>query len=176
MSIRLREATIADAPALADVVIEPIVTAFQGLVPDQCLNWIGKEESTANWQRHLSPGGREAHLFLRVAETATGLVVGCALGGRQDNEPAFQGELYLLGVLPAYQGQGIGRRLVTSVAKQLAQTDIHSLGVHVLTINPHRRFYERLGGRYLREQPYDWSGIQLAEAIYHWPDTAALRT
>src|SRR5262249_20969959 len=36
----IRDATYADAPALADVVIEPNIATFRGLVPDHCLDWL----------------------------------------------------------------------------------------------------------------------------------------
>ncbi len=35
-----------------------------------------------------------------------------------------------------------------------------------ITINPHRRFYEALEGRYVGEIPYAWKGVPLSEAMY----------
>jgi ribosomal protein S18 acetylase RimI-like enzyme len=174
MPIAIREATPADAPALAEIVIESIQTAFRGLVPDQCLTWLTKEESAANWLRFMSADGRDEGEFLYVAEAQAGRVVGCALGRPHDDDPRYRGELGVLGVLPAYQGQGIGRRLVACVAERLAREGIHSLLVRVLMVNPHRGFYERLGGQLLREQPYVWNGVTLPEAVYGWTDTAVL--
>ena len=175
MRVSIRDATLDDAPALADIVIDSIRTAFRGRVPDRCLEWLTREESAANWRRSLGPGGHEEGRFLYVAETTDGQVVGCALGGPQPDEPGYRGELYLLGVLPAHQHRGIGRRLVAAVAERLARAGIDSLLVRVLMVNPNRPFYERLGGRYLREEPYDWNGVMFAMGVYGWPDTTTLR-
>lgn len=170
----IRDATLADAPALADIVLESTIAAFHGRVPDQCLDWLTREESIANWQAWFA-GDQGAGACLLVAEAAPGAqVVGCALGGPQTGEPDFAGELYLLGVLPTHQHAGLGRRLVVSVARRLAQHGIGSLGVRVLSANPNLSFYERLGGQYLREDPYHWNGVLLIATIYVWPDTAAL--
>jgi ribosomal protein S18 acetylase RimI-like enzyme len=173
MSYHIRDARVEDTPALADTVIEPIVTTFRGLVPDQCLSWITRDESIANWQRWFWHDRHDGQ-FLLVAELINAGVVGCALGGPQIADPQFAGELYLLGVLPAYQGQGIGRNLVAAVAARLSRQGIQSMQVRVLSINPNRHFYERLGAQYVGEQPYDWNGVLFTEALYHWPDITCL--
>lgn len=154
MAITIRGAAPADAPALADIVIDGNEAAFRDRVPDRCLAALTREESAANWRRTLRPGGL-GDRFLYVAETTPGQFVGCALGGPNVAKPGFGGEVYLLGVLATHQRQGIGRRLLAAVAGQLARAGIAALLVRVLLVNPHRPFYERLGGRYLRQEPYD---------------------
>lgn len=106
MTYHIRDAISDDAPALADTVIEPIITTFRGRVPDQCLNWLTKDESIANWQRWFQADSNDGQ-FLLVAELLEGLVVGCVLGGSQPDDPQFHGELYLLGVLSTYQGMAL---------------------------------------------------------------------
>jgi ribosomal protein S18 acetylase RimI-like enzyme len=174
MNYTIGEATYDDAAALADIIIQSNLTTFRGLVPDQCLTGLTWEESRANWQRFLQTARKEDEEFLHVATTETGLVVGVGLGGPQADEPLFAGELYLLNVLPAFQGQGIGRQLVRSVAVRLTERSIGTMGVRVLMVNPHRRFYEHLNAQYLREEPYDWNGVILRSAVYCWPDTTRL--
>lgn len=173
MNYRIRDARIDDAPALADAVIIPIVTAFRGLVPDQCLTWLTKEESVTNWRRWFERPESDGK-FLFVAELKNGRVIGCALGGPRLDDPHFAGELYLMGVLPAHQGQGVGRSLVGAVAARLLEQGITSMRVLVVSVNPHRRFYERLGGRRVGEVPYDWNGVALTETIYGWDDIRGL--
>ena len=118
--------------------------------------------------------GTGAPRFVGHVAVKDGVVVGCALGGPQANEPPYQGELYVLNILPAYQRQGIGRRLVARTAERLAAAAITSMLVRVLSVNPNRAFYERLGARFIREEPYDWNDVILAASVYGWPSTAAL--
>jgi len=40
MPYTIREATDDDASALADIIIQSNLTAFRGLVPDQCFTWL----------------------------------------------------------------------------------------------------------------------------------------
>lgn len=173
MSYYIRDAVYGDAPALADAVIEPILTTFRGRVPEQCLAWLTKDESRANWQKWFQRDHDNGQ-FLLVAELESQTVVGCALAGASLTDPQFHGELILLGVLPPYQGQGIGRQLVGSVAARLLQHGMCSMRVGVLSVNPHRHFYEWLGGQHVCEQPYDWNGVMLTEAIYGWTDIRGL--
>ena len=169
ITYHIRDALYDDAPVLADIVIEPIITIFRGRVPDQCLTWLTKEESCANWQKWFQCDRSDGQ-FLLVAVLRSQLVVGCALGGVRPIDHKFQGELRMLGVLPGYQGQGIGRHLVGAVAARLLEQGIQSMWVGVLSVNPNRRFYERLGGQYLSERPYEWNGVLLTEVIYGWTD------
>ena len=106
MTYHIRDAVYDNAPALADTDIEPILTTFRGRVPEQCLSWLTKDESIANWQRWFRPGHNNGQ-FLLVAELLEGPVVGCVLGGSQPDDPQFHGELYLLGVLSTYQGMAL---------------------------------------------------------------------
>src|SRR5205814_2097153 len=62
-------------------------------------------------------------------------------------------------------------------AGRLAAADLKSMLVWVLRENlPARRFYETLGGVYLREKPLGWRGTDAVEVAYGWADTGALRT
>ncbi len=174
MHYTIREATYDDAAALADIIIQANHTTFRGLVPDQCLTGLTWEESRTNWQRFLQTTRKADEAFLHIATTATGLVVGVGMGGPQTDESLFAGELYVLNVLPAFQGQGVGRQLVYSVAVRLSERNIETIGVRVLMINPNRHFYEHLSAQYLRDEPYEWSGVSLRSAVYYWSDTTQL--
>src|SRR5215207_7370237 len=173
ITYHIRDAIADDVPALADTVIEPIITTFHGRVPDQCLSWLTKAESITSWQKWFQADRNDGQ-FLLVAELTEGFVVGCALGGPQPDDPRFHGELYLLGVLSTHQRRGIGRHLVGAVAARLLKQGIRSMRVGVLTANPKRYFYEQLGGQYIREQAYDWNGVLLTEAFYGWSDITRL--
>ena len=173
--IVIRDAVYEDAPALADTVLLPNQMAFKGLVPDHCLADLTRDESTANWQRALrelsEPAATE---FLHVAVNEAGQVVGHIMAGPRPDDPDYPAEIYTLAVLPDHQKSGVGRQLVVSAAERLARIGIHAMQVRTLMINPNRMFYERLGAHYLFEEPYDWDGETLSQAVYGWDDTALL--
>ena len=84
---------------------------------------------------------------------------------------AYQGEIYVLYVLPECQHQGVGRRLVAACVGHL----IHQLGVETLLIwvmaeNPYRKFYESLGGRLVREKSVQVGGETILDVGFGWED------
>jgi GNAT superfamily N-acetyltransferase len=170
MDILIRDAVPDDAEAIAAVMINGMRSAFQGVVPDHCLQW---PDSAANWKKALTEGF-DAGEFLVVAQADDGTMVAYALGGLYHDDPVYRGELKQLNVLPAYQRQSIGGLLVRHVAGRLAEDGIHSMCVKVLRANPYRVFYERMGGQYVGEHPYDWDGVMMPECVYAWRDTQVL--
>ena len=110
-----------------------------------------------------------------VAEDGeSGAVVGFADGGRErSGDPHYDGELYAIYLLQSAQRQGIGRQLVKAVAKELSSS-FHAMLVWVLAQNEARRFYEALGGVYLRETSVRIAGKELIEVGYGWSDLKTL--
>ncbi len=172
--ITLRDVLPSDAPALAYILCTANEQTFRGLVPDQCLEF-PETESVANWQRTLTDGLPDGD-FMVMAVIPNGQVVGYAWSGANDKDALFQAELRQLMILPAYQRQGIGKRLMIYAAKHLLQRGLQSMRVEVLRINPNRAFYERLGAKYQTEYPYDWDGVALTMCVYGWPDIRSLLT
>ncbi len=170
VDILVREAVPDDAEAIAQVMIGAMRSAFNELVPEHCLEW---PDSAADWKKTLTKGF-EAGVFLDVAEAENGRVVGYVMGGPTQNDDLYQGEVMQLNILPDTQRQGIGSLLMRHTARHLAAQGINSLCVKVLRINPNRIFYERLGGQYVSERPYDWDDVILPECLYGWADTKAL--
>ena len=171
---KIRDAVYADSADLADVVIDANAHAFRGLVPDQCLEWLTKSDSMANWQSFLAKPIEARTKFLLVGESPDGRVGGCAMAGPQVDLPPYQSELFMLNILPDYQRQGLGRQLMAVAADRLAKAGMTSMVVRVLTINPNCAFYEKLGGNFIREEPYDWNGVVLQSTVYGWADTSAV--
>ncbi|MCL4265957.1 MAG: GNAT family N-acetyltransferase [Anaerolineae bacterium] len=183
--IVIRQARIEDCPALGWIIVAATQDAFRGLVPDRCLEWLTPEESAANWaknfqsEQQLAPGD-----YLFVAETKPHGVIGLAFLSElsaTDKYPdlphlkAFSHELLSLQVAPAWQRQGVGRRLVSRVADQLWHEGLSHLLVRVLVENPNRGFYAHLGAFHLGSRPYNWEGYETEEILYGWDDMKRLR-
>jgi GNAT superfamily N-acetyltransferase len=171
--IQIRLATLADAEGIARVKVDTWRTTYRGIVPDATLAKLSYDEQRSRWERQLrAADGR----FTYVVEDENGKVVGFASGGPvRTDDPGYAGELYAIYVLDAHQGTGWGRQLVAQVAERLAQMGMTSMLLWTFRANSSRGFYERLGGRYVREKPIDIDGVPIPEVAYGWPDTAALR-
>lgn len=172
MDIYIRAVTLADPETLAHLLITAECGAFRGLVPDQCLQFT-EAESAANWRKFFSQEGTPSGSdFMVIAETtADREAIGYVWGGIKDDGYGIVRQLH---VLPAYQGRGVGRQLVSHVAKRLAERGIYQMTVEVLSVNPNRYFYEHIGATYFSERPYDWEGVPLVSCLYRWANTRIL--
>ena len=77
------------------------------------------------------------------------------------------GDIYLL---KAYQRQGIGRKLMATVALRLKNYGHSSLLVWVIKDNSYRKFYEVLGGQPVGEKMVETGGRMLKKVAYGWAD------
>ena len=108
-----------------------------------------------------------AQSFVYVAETPGGEVVGFASAGPQrEGDEMYKGEIYTLYLLQSYQKQGIGSLLFRACVTELHQSGMASLLVWVLAANPARKFYEAMGGKYLREK--EIGSHRLIDVAYGW--------
>lgn len=168
----IREATIDDAPGLARVHVDTWRSAYAGIVPAAHLAGLSYEARAQRWRDNLT--NVEPGRFTLVAEEA-GKVVGFSGGGpERSGDAEYRGEIYAVYVLPSRQRQGTGRQMVQACAQRLQEQGLRSVLIWVLADNPSRSFYERLGGRPVREQEIEIGGAQLREVGYGWPDIRAL--
>jgi GNAT superfamily N-acetyltransferase len=179
--IAVRAAKLDDAPGMARVIVQTWRSTYRGIVPDEVLDGMDETAMAPWWAESI--GRSDAGTPIFVAESEHGEVVGVTLVDAPDEraperEPGYARELRILYVLDAFQGQGIGRRLVGAVVEQLAGQGIGALTIPVFAVNVRARgFYEALGARLLRMTPLVMRrfGFTIETAIYGWPDTTALR-
>ena len=172
-TIAIRAAGCADAAAIARVSVDTWHSTYTGLVPASVLARMNYADRERTWAAKLCAPAPA--LFAYVATAPDGSVVGFASGGpEREADPIYTGELYALYIQTHHQRSGLGRRLVAAVAARLLTDGHRALLIWVLATNPARRFYERLGGVYLREQPLNLGTATLHEVAYSWSDLAAL--
>ena len=166
--MRIREATLDDVPGIARVHVDTWRTTYSGIVPAEYLAGLSYEQRESRWRENLSSQGDGS--FTLVAD-ADGSVVGFAGGGpERDTTPGYDGELYGLYVLAAYQRQGIGRELTLTVARRLAADGFRAMIIWVLKDNlKARAFYEAMGGVPVSEKTITIGGSELIEVAYGWP-------
>lgn len=168
----VRPAVLEDAEAIARVNVATWRSAYRNLLPDDFLAALNEANYAERWTRLI--GERSSRVF--VAEQPEG-IVGFASGGRERaGESGFAGELYAIYVLDAAERRGHGRELVRAVAGALREMKLPDMIVWVLRDNARaRRFYERLGGVYVRAQPITIGTATLEEVSYGWRSLDEIR-
>ncbi len=169
----IRDATVEDADGIAYVHVSAWLETYRGLMSDEFLDKLSVEQRANRWKQTLSnPNDVYHHACVAIKD---GQIVGFAnYGKEQSGDSDFLGELFAIYVLKKYQGQGIGRELVTRVVQGLLAQEMLSMLVWVLVANPYQRFYESLGGVYLRERTIDFAGESLHEKAFGWKDVRPL--
>ena len=174
MTIRIRDASPADAGAIARVHVDTYWTAYDGIMPARYLAGLSHRDAESWWARVLAKHYPATSTV--VAETDGSGVVGFARGGpEREGRRSHPGELYSIYLLQAYQHRGIGRRLVSAVAQRLLADGLNPMLVWVLQRNhPGRRFYESLGARRIGQMLVSIGGARYVEIRYGWNDIKGL--
>jgi len=168
---RIREACKTDFVGIAKVRVDTWRVAYKGIVPDDVLEGLSYQHTAERW-REIFWEKKRPGVAVFVTENARKDIVGVAIcGPEQSKEPAYQGEIYVLYVLPQYQKQGIGRALVAACVQHLRQQlAAETMLIWAMAESPYRRFYESLGGRVVREKSKEIGGKMILEAGYGWEE------
>ncbi len=166
--MKVRRAESFDAAAIAKVHVAAWRSTYRGLLPDDFLDSLDESGYEERWGRIV--GDRASRVYVATDGDVRRDVVGFASGGRERaGEIGYDGELYAIYVLRESQGRGHGRRLVQAVVGGLRELHLRDMIVWVLRENSAaRRFYERLGGEYVRTQPITIGSTLLQEVSYSW--------
>ncbi len=167
--VAYRRAEPSDAPRLADVHIRTLLVTYRGIDPREWLDSLRAQlrERELRWRERLEKLPEEPVL---VAVDPRAGIVGFALGGAA-RKPSYDydGELISLYLLPEHQRRGIGRELVRRLVRDLLAAGFQRILVRVLSANPARHFYERLGAYPIGTTTVEIGGAQLEESLYGWP-------
>ncbi len=165
--IRVRRARPSDASDIGWVHVETWRDTYAGILPNAMLVRMSTEVEGGHWGRVLSRG-RETVL---VAEYDVHGVIGFGSCGRcRSAGLGYDGEVYTLYVLPDYQDQGAGRRLLEALFKDLRDDGYRSALIWVLHDNPSRYFYEAMNGRHVADRTERLWGKMVAERAYGWDE------
>ncbi|PCE23311.1 hypothetical protein BWP39_26920 [Paraburkholderia acidicola] len=165
--MKIREATLEDAEAIATVHVASWQAAYKGIMPEQFLKTLSIEARAATWRKLLQAGTPHV-LVAQVDETIIGWTAcGACRDKDKDNNWA---EIEALYVLPEFWRKGIGGRL-SDAARQLLHTAGYSFAtLWVLSENHHARaFYDRNGfAQDDSSKLIQIGGVQLTEVRYHY--------
>ena len=164
--IVIRAARPNDAGPIARLDVETWQAAYAGILGTPYLAGLTVARRETGWGHLL----RRDSGSVRVAVNPNGDVVGFGSFGSSRGEPDFTSEVFTLYVAPDWQNIGIGRDLLLAMFGRLVAQGHNSAIVWVLRENPARFFYQRLGGKEVRQKLLPFQGSEVAVSGYGWPD------
>ena len=173
--VQVRPATVDDARGIARVLVDGWKTTYDGILPAAFLASFTYDGHEAATRQHLAQLQPSTAAFVAVDDRNS--VLGVALvRTAQEQGAEFAAELDAIYVLPSAQRRGVGRCLLSAVARWLDDRGHSSMSVWVVRGNRHRTFYERMGAELLDAQrQQDFGGVNIALVGYAWRDLGALR-
>ena len=155
-ALRIREATPADLPALAELHVATWNATYA------LMGASGPSVAVRERQWRDAFAREDPAWFCYVVERSDGALVGFAQANRSDN-PDYDGELRRCHLLRDYQRVGIGSRLVGHVARRFLSLGIRSMWLFGDARNPSRAAWLALGAVKCDDDPgngnYGWRDI-----------------
>ena len=155
--LTIRDATVADVPALARLHVETWNATYAPLL----VKGPGLQIRERQWRDAFAKD--DGSWFCLVVERPDGRLVGFAKGNRSDH-PHFAGELNKIYLLREYQRVGLGRLLLGHVARRFLSQGIGSMWLFGDARNPSSRAWAALGAEKTDDDPgngnYGWRDLR----------------
>ncbi|PEC22861.1 GNAT family N-acetyltransferase [Bacillus cereus] len=169
--MEIRKANKEDIKGVSRVYVDSWKTTYRGLVPDNYLDELSYEDAEKRWIDFLN---NKNEPFIYVAINDTGKIIGFA-SGKSIDEKNFDGELYSLYLLQECRGLGVGRQLVSAIAKHFKEKGIYSMMVWVMKQNKSGLgFYKRMGGKEYIHRTSTFGGTVVEDVAYAWKEISEL--
>ena len=178
MEIFIRPAGPADAEDIARVQRESWTAAYSGLLSPQSLARVEAAWDARHWRQALERTDDRA--ITLVVEGEEDGIVGFGVAGprRGAISPVlrdFEGEFYLLYLLPRFQRRSHGVRLMAAMARVLRARGVNSALVWALAGNRKAiGFYQHLSGSILMQARKPFFGEVVNEIALGWTDLTEL--
>lgn len=170
----IRDATLADAPAIARLHLRSWLAAYEAIAPAEAVRVLTEEVRRKRWTEMLaSPKPRWVCRVVEDDGAVQAVGVACA-----PSEALFgdRGEVRHLYVEPDLRRSGLGRRMTAELTEVIAGWGYAGLALSVVVENaPARAFYAALGGREIgrfTDPGPVWKSQNIALV---WDDLPALR-
>ncbi|MYL48195.1 GNAT family N-acetyltransferase [Halobacillus litoralis] len=160
--MRIRKAKPGDVPAIAKVHVDAWLETYRGIVPDVYLNRLSYENRERLWEENIRKYN------ISVIETEEDGVFGFVTWEDGSTCGEYDSELSSLYILEKYHLRGAGRLLLSSTFREVKEKGHKNLVVRVLSENPARHFYEKMGAEKVKEVTIAMEEKRLTETIYYW--------
>lgn len=142
-TLTLREATIGDAAAVAEIHVAAWRAAYRGLMPDEYLASLDVDPRAAMWRSAIARHGPAKLVLAEVDGVPAGF---CLFGPTRDEEPPEVAEIYAVNVHPRQWRRGVGRLLCRHAVREATAREHTAITLWCMVRNERgRRFYGALG-------------------------------
>lgn len=169
-AFRIRPADAEDLPMIGEILVETWRHAFRGIIEDAYLAGMSEDDQALRHTRRMGTPG----VAYQAGVDADGLIGFANYGPARGPATAGVMELYALYIRPAAQGAGLGKALVKAVAQDCRSQGANGLFAWVLSDNPNRGFYERLGATVVAKGAVRVGTRDYEQLAYLWPNLAEL--
>ena len=164
--MEIRQATIADAKAIAEVHVRSWQQAYRGLLPNEYLESLSIDQRKAFWVDVLTK--RQSEVMLAIYNhTVTGFISYAA--SRVKDTELHTAEVLALYIDPEHWRIGIGKALWQSCRVKLSVKGYQNVYLWVIIGNTRASgFYEAQGFRQEQDivKPFELAGVSLLEQRY----------
>jgi GNAT superfamily N-acetyltransferase len=170
--MRIRKALTYDIPAIAAIHVEAWRANYRGMIPDDAIDSRTIELRKAMWHHALGQPQRVTLVSCDDGGAVTGFASAFTLPEPDDEFDSF---LQMLFVAERLKGKGIGRALLSAIAKEMQAAGARSMALRTLRLNPARAFYERVGAELVPEG-IDVDRGEFDDVVYGFRDLSKLCT
>lgn len=156
----IRPATLKDAYAIADINVSCWKENYKGHLNQDDLDAIDFSDRLERQKTRLSGSNDDRKIIIAESD---GKIIGYASYKIFEHECRL-GALY---VTPSMQGHGIGTHLFKEIAKITKESSVYKMTISTLeTLNLSRHFYEKMGGKVIEEDVFEFSEKSYSTVIY----------
>ena len=169
----IRHAELEDCDDLGLIIVAASFATFLGQIPEECLDFSWTPAvSAANWRRDFHEISQSDTIFYVFEVNAK--VIGYLVATPGAFSDGYQWSVDGLYVLPSRQGSGVGRALLSRLARELHRSGMTSLEIGCVKENPSCGFYLHLGGMRLGTRAANVDAYETEEILFGWPDLSVL--
>lgn len=164
----IRKARLEDAEVIANIHVMSWKSTYVDLLDEKDLSNMTFDNRRTLWETILRMKRKDQCTFVIYNEEH---IVGFISGGPERTKRFnYDSEIYTIYLLPDYQRQGLGARLLRVFGEEMKRQGYQSLLVWILKKNPSSRFYERYQAKPVGEVETSIGEGTYQETAYGWED------
>ncbi len=164
----IRPAIPSDAEGIAIVHIKGWQESYKGMIDQNYLDSLSQDikARTQRWQSFIAKSDQESIQLVAIFDEK---VIGFCSAGPIRKSTEAKGEIYAIYLLDEFKGIGVGKMLWDKAVEHLSAKKLIPFDLVVLEANiPSRKFYERQGCTFIRNEVGDIGGKEYKEVRYRF--------